>query len=153
MKGLIPKWINGVWLDTKGHFLEDLVIYLSYCSVGLIFLMHCCENVFFSEAYVGWIKMKTCSSTKFSQPIGQYISHSYWKQLYCLKLEFCSIFFKFSSSNSRINCKICSKLTIETPDVVLVYLLLTSNIFDVLFQFFCWLWRPKCQMEYFIVLI
>ena len=22
---------------------------------------------------------------KFSQPIGQYISHSYWKQNYCLK--------------------------------------------------------------------
>ena len=44
--------------------------------------------------------------------------------------------FKFSNTNSRINCKICSKLTTEASDVILVSLLLTLNIFDVLFQCF-----------------
>ena len=40
--------------------------------------------------------------------------------------------FKFSNINSRIKCKTCSKLTIEVPDIVLVSLLLTLNIFDSL---------------------
>ena len=33
-------------------------------------------------------------------------------------------------------CEICSKLTIEASDIVLVSLLLTLNIFDPLFQSF-----------------
>ena len=44
------------------------------------------------EPYVGWIKLKTYSPTNFvkpSQPIGQYISLSHWKQICCLKLTFC----------------------------------------------------------------
>ena len=40
--------------------------------------------------------------------------------------------FKFNNTNSRIKCKTCSKLTIETIDIVLVSLLFTLNIFDTL---------------------
>ena len=36
----------------------------------------------------------------------------------------------FSNNNSRIKSEICSKLTKEDPDVVLVSLFLTLNIFD-----------------------
>ena len=35
-----------------------------------------------------------------------------------------------------VMCKICSKLTIRAPDVVLVFLLLTLNIFDTFFWCF-----------------
>ena len=40
--------------------------------------------------------------------------------------------FEFCNINSRIKCNICSKLTNEAPDVVLVSLLLSFNIFDML---------------------
>ena len=75
--------------------------------------------------------MKTCSSTK-TFPVNR---TRYFSQL--LKTTLLSetrvleYLLEFSSNNSRINCKICSKLTLETPDVVLVYLLLTLNIFDI----------------------
>ena len=39
-------------------------------------------------------------------------------------------FLEFSNINSAIKCETCSKLTIEVPDVILLYLLLTLNIFD-----------------------
>ena len=80
--------------------------------------------------------MKTCSSTK-TFPVNR---TRYFPQL--LKTTLLSetrvleYLLEFSSNNSRINCKICSKLALETPDVVLVYLLLTLNIFDVFFQCF-----------------
>ena len=38
--------------------------------------------------------------------------------------------------NSRIKCKICSKLTIDAPDINLVSLRLTLNIFGPLFGCF-----------------
>ena len=80
--------------------------------------------------------MKTCSSTKIF-PANR---TTYFSQL--LKTTLLSeaiileYLFKFSSNNTRTNCKICSKLAIETPFVVLVYLLLTSNILNVLLQCF-----------------
>ena len=40
--------------------------------------------------------------------------------------------FKFVNINCKIKCKICSKLTLEAPDFLLVSLLLTLNIFDTL---------------------
>ena len=70
----------------------------------------------------------------FSQPIGQYIS-----QLQKINLLSETIVyhvkpaFEFSNNNSRIKCEICSKLTIEAPAIILFSLLLTLNIFDVLF--------------------
>ena len=45
--------------------------------------------------------------------------------------------FKFNNTNSRIKCKTCSKLTIETIDIILVSLLFTLKIFDPLFIVFC----------------
>ena len=45
--------------------------------------------------------------------------------------------FKVNNRNTRTRCEICSKLTINTPERrhgdVLVYLLLTLNIFHTLF--------------------
>ena len=74
---------------------------------------------------------------KFSQPIGQYISHGHWKQIYCLKRQFLRsdryLFAQIQHNiNSTIKCEICSKLTKEAPDVVLVSLLLTLNLFGML---------------------
>ena len=48
--------------------------------------------------------------------------------------------FEFSYNNSRIKCKICSKLLIKAPDIVLVSLWLTLNIFDMLLLLFLFLW-------------
>ena len=75
--------------------------------------------------------MKTRNPTIFSEPIEQYISHRNWKQICFLKLGH---LLEFSNNNSRINWKICSKLATEAPDVVLVSLLLTFDIFGMLFQ-------------------
>ena len=41
--------------------------------------------------------------------------------------------FEFSNVNSRIKRELCLKLTIEVPDVILMSLLLTLNIFDMFF--------------------
>ena len=40
---------------------------------------------------------------------------------------------KFSNISSTIKWEMCLKLTIKVPDIVLVSLLLTLNIFDMLF--------------------
>ena len=111
-----------------------------------------------SQPYVGWIKMKTYSPTNFSspsQPIGQNISHKYWKQINCVKLPFLRpIRYSFawiSNINSRIKCKISSKLKIEVSFWCLycwlwIYLTHCSSVFS-------WLLVCKWQMEYFTALI
>ena len=102
-------------------------------------------------------KDQNIKPNKFSQPIRKCISHSYWKQIHCLKLLFSvstSIYlFEFNNINSRIKCEICSKLTIEAPDIILVlncwlwiYLAHSSSVF------FGWLWTWKWQMKHFIAL-
>ena len=48
----------------------------------------------------------------------------------------CIYLLGFRHNNSRIKSKICSKLTVETTDIVLVSLLLSLNIFDT-FLVFC----------------
>ena len=114
-------------------------------------------NFFITFCWVN--KDENIYPNKFSQPIGQYVSHSYWKQIYCLVLSFLILkriyLFEFSNINSRIMCKISLKLTIEASGVFLVSLLLPLNIFDVLFWCccFCWLWTCIWLMEYFIALI
>ena len=57
--------------------------------------------------------------------------------------------FKFNNRSIRKRCEICSKLTIKhqnnVNDAVLVFLLLTLNIFHTfLYCFFCWIWTSKC---------
>ena len=47
-----------------------------------------------------------------------------------------------------VMCEICSKLTIRAPDVVLVFLLLSLNIFDTFFWCFFAGFECKWQMEY-----
>ena len=53
--------------------------------------------------------------------------------------------FQVNNRNIRKRCEICLKLTIKTPDIVLVVLLSTLNIFHTFFRcFYCWLWTNKC---------
>ena len=59
---------------------------------------------------------------------------------------------KFNSGNIRAMCKICSKLTIKTPnditDVVLVSLFLTLNrLHTLLWCFHCWLWTNESRLD------
>ena len=58
--------------------------------------------------------------------------------------------FKVNNENTRKRCEICSKLTIETPeDVVLATLSLNLNIFRTFFQYFYyWLWTAKCLLGF-----
>ena len=99
-----------------------------------------------------WLKKdENMYYNNFFQPRGQYIFHNYWKQIYVWDYSFSgptSIYlFKFSSNNSRIKCKMCSKLTIEEPYIILVFLLLALNIVDIILISFCWLWTFKYQIE------
>ena len=58
--------------------------------------------------------------------------------------------FEVSNINCIIKCKICTKLTIEAPGVILVSLLLTLIIFDMMFFVFCFAgFERKWQMKYF----
>ena len=92
-----------------------------------------------------------------SLPIGKCISHICWKQIHCLKLYILRpkkylLLFEFSNNNSRIKCGICSKLTKEATDVILVTSLLTFNIVDTFLVFFCCVWTYKYRMENFVTL-
>ena len=82
-----------------------------------------------SQTHVGLTKMKTCSTTIFPSPQDN-IFLSYWKEIYCLKLEF------ICSNSAIITVEWSSKWTTEAPDALLVSLLLTLNIFDTLFLCF-----------------
>ena len=78
-------------------------------------------------------------------PIGQYISHTQNKFIvwnYSFSGPTGIYLLEFSNINSRIKCEICSKLTIEAPDVVLVSLLLTLNMFGTLFKCFLAKFEP-----------
>ena len=131
--------------------------------VRLIFFKCCCEIWSFRTLF--WVnKDESMETNNFFHPIGQYISHSYWKQIYCLKpyiLEPNHYLFEFSNNNSTIKCEICSKLTIEATDVLVSLLILfTLKINDVssvfvlfCFLFLCCVWTCNCWMEYFIALI
>ena len=57
VKGLISRWIfNGGLIQYQGSIFKDFnnLLKLQYCKIWLIFLEHCCENVFFWEPFVGW---------------------------------------------------------------------------------------------------
>ena len=86
-----------------------------------------------SQAYVGWIKMKTYSPTSFPSPQENIFLTVTENKFIVWNYHFsgpASIYlFEFSNINSRIKCEICLKLTTEVPHVVLVSLLLTLNIF------------------------
>ena len=80
--------------------------------------------------------MKTCSPTDFPTHRAIYLSQLLKTNLLfetSLSDTTTIYLFKFSHDNSRIKCEICSKLKIEAPEVNLVCLLLTVNIFDIMF--------------------
>ena len=58
------------------------------------------------------------------------------ESIHILSDPICIYLLGFRHNNSRIKSKICSKLTVETTDIVLVSLLLSLNIFDT-FLVFC----------------
>ena len=85
------------------------------------------------QPYVGWVKMKTCRSTNFLSPYYS-IFPAFTENIFNVwNYRFSGLtsiyLFKFSDINSRIKCEVCSKVTIETPKVVLVSLLLTDKLF------------------------
>ena len=99
----------------------SMVLIYIYDRVWLSFWSAVMKIYPFATLY--WVKHKNIYPYKLSKPIRQYIFPSYWKQIYCLKLLFLRpnrhiYLIKFSNINSRIKWKICSKLTIEAPDVV-----------------------------------
>ena len=101
-----------------------------YFRVSLIFLRHCREDLYFHNLALGetW-KHKSQQifpahkTMFFLVPETNLLSETT-----CLKLMVCfsgptGIYLQeFSNTNSWIKCKICSKFTIETPDVVLEYI-------------------------------
>ena len=56
--------------------------------------------------------------------------------------------FKVNNTNTRTRLEICSKLKRhqnDIDDIVLVFLLLTVNIYHTFFlSFHCWIWTSKC---------
>ena len=85
-----------------------------------------------SQPYLGWIKMKTYSQTNFSSPQDNlFLTENKLIVWNCSFSGLTGIYlFKFSNTNSKIKCKICSKLTIEAPGIALISLLLSVNRFD-----------------------
>ena len=114
--------------------MKNFMIIYIYIQGSTYFFEKLLWKVILSQPYFGWIGMKTWPN-KISLHIGKCICHSCWKQIHCLKLYILRpkkylLLFKFSNNN-RIKCEICSKLTIEATDVILVASLLTFNIVDV----------------------
>ena len=63
--------------------------------------------------------------------------------------------FKVNTRSTRKRCETYSKLTTKTPvnDVVLVFLLLTLNMFYTFPEYFCcWLWTTKCLLGNLLIL-
>ena len=110
-----------VYISTTklGHFLYS--VYLCPCQrLGL--LMQYLRDLFFFFIFIFIIS---------NQIIILEMSYHYPADIYLLKVN---------NRNSRTRCEICSKLAIKIPEhgVVLVFLLLTLNIFHTLFWcFYC----------------
>ena len=104
----------------------------SYMSrARLIFLKHCQEIL---------LNMNTYSPTHFPSPWDDIFitvtenNRIVWNNSF---LDPTSIhLLEFSNFDSRIKCKLCSKLTMEARDIVLVSLLSTLNIFCMFFKCF-----------------
>ena len=66
-------WLRILCLVENSHYMQ-VSTYLFEVLLWKVILL---------KPYIGWIRMWP---KKLSQPIGQYISHGYWKQIYCLNL-------------------------------------------------------------------
>ena len=113
----------------------DIVWVLWCIRVRLIFLKYCREDLSFhnlSDQRGKHILVQQIfpahRTIYFSQLLETFIA---WN---CCFSDSTGIYlFKFKNTNSIIKCKTCSKLAIETIDIVLVSLLFALNIFDTLF--------------------
>ena len=99
------------------------------------------------QPYVRRIKMKTYNPTNFPSP---------WENIFLKATEDKFIvwnyhfsgpntiyLFEFSNTNSRIKCKICSKLTIKALDIVLVSLLFIVKL---------WWYMTHCSQVFLLAL-
>ena len=121
---------------------------LTYPKVWLIFLKYCRENFSFHNLIMGEKERNLLGEREWKyvaqqiSPARRPINFCYWNEIYCLSLIVSQAQTTLIWLNSTIiiiiiiiiiKCKICSKLTIEPPHEVLLFLLLTLNIFDMLF--------------------
>ena len=107
---------------------------VKHFKVRLIIFKCCRKNFLLLQNYIGWIRMKRYCPTNFPSIFLTVTENKLitWKYSFSGSTSICLL--EFNNNNCRINrirCKICSKLIIGAPDVVLVSLLLTSTIFDV----------------------
>ena len=125
-------WTSQIWSINE--------VYLK-CRIQLIFLKCHRENLSFGN--FGWINI---AQQIFSVTENKFIVWNYRFS------DPTSIYlFEFSNINNRIKCKICLKLTTEVTDVILVLSITNFEyIWHSVLVCFCWLWRFKWQMEYFI---
>ena len=90
-----------------------------------------------SQPYGGWIKWKHVAPTNFPGPKDNIFltvtgnKFVVWNYIFSGSINI--YLFECRNINQRINCKICSNLTIEAPGILLVSLMLTLNISDSLF--------------------
>ena len=75
--------------------------------------------------------MKTYSPTSFLSPYDNIFLTVTIKQI--LSGPTGIYLLKFSNINNKVKCEMCSKLTIETTGIVLVFLLSALDIFGTLF--------------------
>ena len=124
------------WGDVKDTYLFKSVGLL-YISQGLTYLFGVLSWKFtLSQHYVGWIKMKTYSPTNCRCSYDHVFPTVTGNKFIFWNYSFSgpNYIYLFNNNHSRIKCKICSKLSIEAPDFVLVslfwiYLTYCSSIF------------------------
>ena len=130
---------------SQGHLISKYIAFPekitflppdTHNQVRLIFLKCCRENLSFHN--LCWANKDEniySGPTNFPSPQAN-IFLKVTEKNYCLKPPFLRpnrhLLFEFSYIDTRIKCKVCSKLTKEVPDLVLVSSLLILNIFDML---------------------
>ena len=103
-------------------------------TVRFIFWKHLGENVSFHNLILcewGWkhVAQQICPAHR-TLYIPQLLKTNLLSETVVSQAQPAFILFEFSSNNSIIMCQICSKLTIEASDIVMVSLMLILNIFD-----------------------
>ena len=106
-------------------------------------MKHCREKLSFHSI------METCSLTNFFSPQENILLTVRKTNLLSETWPNQHLLVRIQQHNS--SAKLCSKLTIEATDVVLVSLPLTLSKFEMFLVFFYWIWACKCRTQYFIV--
>ena len=135
--------MEGFIISTTLHYTILFIIPLHCCFLDSILVLHSVSDkvrLIFLKCHrdnLSFCNLKIHSLTKFSSPEDNIIltvtknKFIVWNNCFSNPTTIC--LFEFSNFNNKIKCQICLKLTIEVPDTVLVSLLLTFDIFDILF--------------------